>query len=355
MTEEDRLRTLLREAVPDPEYGTDRARDARQRAARHRKKLALVSVACAALLVAAIGVFVHPGGKSAQPPVGPSTNSPNDRAADALVCPPWPLESGWGDAKLPLGAVAVRLCAPQGVGVATFAGQWQAPDDLLTEHLDELVALINRQDRADPQGGCTADAGPGFVLVLAYPDGSTHTVSGERFGCGYVRYGDTTRLGAAEVWTQMVTFWKDQRAHISPEGVDTAAPRCDQIGELYGSEGIPFSPLSRWDEAVEARVCLARVGIEGPAGWKGRQVPAQLLRQLTASFVADRQRMGGPGCPATTPTHTYAIVGTTAWGDHVIVQSDCLSVWPGSTPAETWVPPTDVVAELTALLPGSDG
>lgn len=352
MTEEDRLREALRDAVPEPGLVPDRAGAARTRAATKRRALTVLAAAGTVLLIAGVGAISFPGRDSLEPPAGSTKHVTVDPGA--LDCAPWSEDAGNGDEKLPLGALAARLCDPTTAsGAPGFAMGWQAPKDLLTERLDELVSLINRQERPNLGGGCTDDAGPAYTLTLAYPDGSTRSVAGERYGCGFLRYGDTTRLGAEDVWQQIVTSWQAQRAETPPVDLDTTAPTCDQIGELYGPQGIRFSPFSRWDQVVEARVCRARIGIEGPYGWEGKPVPSDMLRELTVSYVADRQRIDGLECSPERQDLTFALIGTTAWGDHVRVETGCLSVWPGSTPDEAWTPPARLVAGLTTLLASS--
>lgn len=115
-------------------------------------------------------------------------------------CPPAPAE-GESDPideidpeapdAVPGGATSVRLCQGPGTEL-TDAGT------LLTDDVDDVVAVINGLETTGEPELCTADIGPGFRMVFGYPDGTTFIVSGKTYGCHELVVGSSYRVPATE-------------------------------------------------------------------------------------------------------------------------------------------------------------
>ena len=258
------------------------------------RALALVVVA---LLLAACG-----GRSAADSPPAPVP------AGLEEGCPEPTTELRFPGGDLPPGATQVRLCPDplltdyngESIGVAI-----QAPADLLTTGVAQLVTLVNGQPGVERSTPCNADAGPELVYWFGYPGGDWRAVQLGSNGCNHLTVGeDLRREGGVELATAFTEALVSQRE-------DEPAPGPGGAVSCPAWPGVnPHSALVLPD--VDLSVATWCVSPRSPRV-REAVAPPDLVSKLTAELW--------PGLP--TRTHPCGeaalswIEALTPWGDSV--------------------------------------
>jgi hypothetical protein len=234
---------------------------------------------------------------------------------------------------LPPGATAALICYSADEPVA-----WRAPDDVLTRHVDHLVAFVNRRPVHPTTEFCNTDAGPAYRIVLDYPDGA-RVITGDRAGCRDVRVGTDDREGGRGVWHTFFTLLARQREHSKPGRAPRAQLSCP-TPRHPGS----FTPL--WDGTLtSARFCPSRTA-QHPRATHGIPMSGRdlaVLRHDLATSADRRQRHPlRPGRCRGGLHVGYDVVAVDRWSDVIDIRGAC-SVY------LVVVPGTDRVAYVRAL------
>jgi hypothetical protein len=220
--------------------------------------------------------------------------------------PSTPLRFPEGD--LRTGATRVRLCpgpplvATDGSDVA--AAEVQGPDDLLTQGVGELVALVNRQDEVDGEQMCDGDAGPELVYWFGYRGDEWRAVQHSSYGCDLLQVGARIlRLGGDELSLAFTDALLAERATEPPPATPPEA-RC--LAPHTPRTGLVSADLA----LASATLCVS----PRPDTVRTAPLPPELLVRVDAELwpgVAERTRW-----PCRTGGSEW-IEGVTAWGDRV--------------------------------------
>jgi hypothetical protein len=291
-----------------------------------------------AVLVAAVGIVlvVRVGsGNLAAPDHSAVAPVPEDIAAS---CPapgrdlPYP-----ADGVLPEGAVAVRLC--NGPLLRTDTGQllatgFDAPDDVLTTGVGDLVDLVNGLEPAVTEGRlCHSIAGPRFAYWFLYPDGDARAVLYDAGGCRDTTTAPGRLAGGGQALERgFARALLAQRAHEEPPGTDEVAG-CNP-------NDAPVSPIVTSDLAFATLTYCTL-----PDGSRYRE------GHLTAAQVATANRdiRAGASSRACTGRPFSMVRGYTVWGDRVVTSGTCHRYRLGRG---TWTPSPRVVRMLEGLVMG---
>lgn len=224
-------------------------------------------------------------------------------------CPGPTAELRFPEGDLPEGATRVRLCP--GPPLTDYDGnpigtEIQAPTDLLTNAVTELVDLVNGQE--DVEGGleCTSDQGPVLAYWFGYPGGDWRAVQFDSYGCNVLTLGqDRRRRGGTELSTAFTEALVAQRAgQKAPDLTQQAACPASPIA-------IPRSALVLGEvELATAAWCV------NPRAQQVREVaiPADLVQQLNAGLWPGLATKSRWPCTEAVPSW---IEGLTPWGDVV--------------------------------------
>lgn len=302
---EQRLRDELPGLVPLPPAAPDRAAGARAFAARARRRTAL---AVAATVVVAAGAIATPlllsgGGGPELAPVSPAVD---------LECPARVADVG-GNGPLGEDPVAARLCSWTGTADSMVI---QAPADALVEGVDDLARSINAlpltTDDTSQEPACGSRIGPGFVLVLAYADGSERALIGSDYGCPQLTVvGGPTHTRPSEALSAFTQALHVQRSHTTPPDLAAPAPECGAWPLVPPSAGTTVS-LATIDEVDRAIVCIQphRRNLTPQGTLRRADVTADELGRLRAAWAPD-----GSARTDCTASGAAWVVGSTPWGE----------------------------------------
>lgn len=329
-TDERWLRDGLAGAVPEPPATPDRADGARAIARRARRTTAAVvgGVAASVLLVAGVVAVLGDDDPDGSDVANDGPVSPYD----APACPATPVDTRTqvGPDHVPDGATSVRLCDGNEIPI-------EVPKDALVTDVDTLAAAVNDLEPKATDAMCTMDLGPAYQLVFTYPDGSTTVASGELYGCDDVVVHGAVRTGAYEPWEKFIALLRAQRASLDPP-----APADPSTIDCPGSGGFGRQGAGQVTDLVVAKLCV---------GGKQAAISADELQQLVADVAANTTRSAAyVSCAAESPLP--ALVGATAWGDRVVVASECGTGWfvVDSTDHSVWRPGTAATTLIERLV-----
>lgn len=214
MTEDEAAREELREALaaglpaPTTTPGDRLLAVQRRRRAARTRVLAAGGLAAAAVVAGAVVGFGLLGESGDEP--GPATGvDRSSEVAPDLSCPPEGVLPGapdprdpdaGGAAELPPDPVAARLCPGPQQLVPQRPGDRGGEEAVGAETARDLVTSINGTEPQDPAVTlCTMDAGPDYLLLVGYPDGTVVPAAVESYGCRWVWVGGTPRPAADAV------------------------------------------------------------------------------------------------------------------------------------------------------------
>jgi hypothetical protein len=259
--------------------------------------LRALAAACAAgvLLLSGCGAAGGSGtGSSVRVPTGLEAGCP-DPAAEV----PFP------EGDLLEGATRVRLCP--GLPLTELGvGEIQAPADLLTSGVAELVSLVNTRDDLGDDVPCDHDAGPELVYWFGYPDGDWRAVELGSYGCHLLSVGEHRRReGGAELaiaFTDALMAQRDDR----PTPADAPPPRCPSWPYEAPSSALALEDV----DLASATWCVS----PRPRGVREAVIPSDFVQRLNTGLW--------PGLPTRTlrlcgEAITSWIEGLTPWGDAV--------------------------------------
>lgn len=232
------------------------------------------------------------------PPAGLESGCP-----DPGTAPPFP------DGDLPRGATRVRVCpgpAPvtEDAQAAPPAGV-QAPGDLLTTGVGELVGLVNGQEDVGNDLLCTADAGPEVVYWFGYAQDDWRAVQHGSYGCDLLTTGhEDQRLGGESLAREFATALVAQRQ-------EEAAPATTARAVCRAPYPTPRTALAAADlDVVSARRCV----MTRPGTVRSATLPPDLLARVNADLWPGVDERSRRLCASGS---TEWIEGVTAWGDLV--------------------------------------
>ena len=332
MTDERWLREGLADAVPEAPQAPGRAQAARERASRARRRTATAVLAGTAAVVAigVVGAIAFQRDPGSTGPAGPTASDTSPY--DAPACPPPPRPGGPSDKldrpdpdlpdAVPDGATSVRLC--QGEGTS-----FDVPEDALVTDVDAMVGSVDSLAKVPPPNMCRADLGPGYRLVFDYPDGTRFVASGQLYGCGAVVVGSGYRGHAEIPFNRFVDLLRAQRETAEPLSTPPADVSCDQG---------PSSPIAHATDLAVAALCL---------GDRGVAISADDLARLRDDMQANRSDHTDPGClgPA-----SPSLVGFSAWGDRIEIQSTCTTISYALPEGYYWTPSQEAQEVLNTLV-----
>ena len=216
---------------------------------------------------------------------------------------------------LPEDAVAGRICED---GRAHFA--WQPPQELLTEEIDGLLAVIAAQPPvADPDRHCTQQGGTGFDIRLEYPDDEVLSVFGDTGGCGELEVDGQRYEGAQAVLDGFLDRIEDQRT--------TATPSFERVRlGCGGSERGPRLSLVGEPRTLVRAISCWRENADELGPFHSSRISGSQLRLLLEDLDrrSYRQRnLTQPACQSSDLYYWQNIVGQTEWGDLVQISGVC--------------------------------
>jgi hypothetical protein len=260
----------------------------------------VVATAAAAVVVVAGCGWLDAG--SSDPAPVPVPRGLGSACPDPSTAPRFP------EGDLPAGATRVRLCPGPpltGYDGSRMAEDVQAPADLLRTGVDRLVALVNRQDDADGDLLCNADAGPEVVYWFGYDDGEWRAVQHGSYGCDALRVGVRShRLGGAQLALAFTESLLAQRAEGDPPPAITATACSDP-------HRTPRTALARADlEVTSALRCVST----RPGTVRAARLPDALVQRVNAEIWPGVPRRSRRACSTGNGEWIEAV---TAWGDRV--------------------------------------
>lgn len=339
---EDRLGRSLIEIVPGPPTG-DLAGAARTLARRARRRRQGVAAGAAAVAVlAAIGVpwTVTRGGEPGGDRGGEPVKEPE---AAALECPN-KVDSGTlpGKSGEPLkkGAVRAMLCPAGG------SGMFQPPSDALESGLEEFVAMVNAQSAGSPASStCPSNLGIAWTVLLEYADGTTSSVTGENYGCGWLYLGQHDQLeprvreGAEVIYRKYLGLLAAQRATREAPGVEvplSCRPSTSPTDEDPKALGLTHAMLC-WRTETLTRTPFQSVPLDDEL--------VALIDADIAQRSTGRQHDGGGEC---NDQLRVEIVTQNGWGDRTVVSGYGCGLYGGDN--WFWRPSAEVQQRLDELI-----
>jgi hypothetical protein len=208
---------------------------------------------------------------------------------------------------LPEGATRVRLCpGPPPRDGNAIGTEIQAPTDLLTNGVAELVDLVNKQEVVEGGIDCSSDEGPVLAYWFGYPDGDWRAVQFDSYGCNILTLGqDLRREGSTELATAFTEALMTQRdSQEAPDITQQAACPASPLA-------IPRSGLVSGEvELATAAWCVS------PRAQQVREVaiPPELVQQLNVGLWPGLATKSRRPCTEAVPSW---IEGRTPWGDAV--------------------------------------
>jgi hypothetical protein len=250
----------------------------------------------ALLLLAACGGQSRADTTSAPVPAGLETR-----------CPERTTELRFPQGDLPAGATQVRLCPGPPMTVDDPPGTAiQAPADLLTSGVRELVDLVNEQEAVEGGLECTSDEGPVLAYWFGYPDGEWRAVQLDSYGCNVLTLGhDLLRRGGTELATAFTEALVTQRDSQEAPGT-TQQATCPASPHSIPHSGLVLGEV----ELASAAWCVS----PRPGQVREVAIPPDLVQRLGAGLwpgMATKSRG-----PCTEAVSSW-IEGRTAWGDAV--------------------------------------
>ncbi|MCC8251220.1 hypothetical protein [Saccharothrix luteola] len=199
MNEND-VRNLLSDVVPDLSDEMDRVAQVRRRADRLHRRRRTVAVGAAAVVVLAVAGFLPTWlrGEPVEPFIaaaGPSPNCP--QYADLVP----KLGQGAEGPVVPEGAIRATLCTYR-LDTGT-TGAWHSQAATIDRDVSGVVTILNAlpdyatfvaEHPEAVDAGCTMSLRPQYRLLFEYPDGTERTVL-FAMNCGTVESGDIVRYG----------------------------------------------------------------------------------------------------------------------------------------------------------------
>lgn len=223
-------------------------------------------------------------------------------------CPDAATELRLPEGDLRQGATRVRLCPGPPLtdlnGEPT-GGDIQAPADLLTTGVGDLVSLVNRQEAVQGDIDCTFDGGPVLAYWFGYPDGDWRAVEFGSYGCNLLSLGrGLRRRGGVELATAFTDALVSQR-------LGQPAPAGSQQVSCPAWPGAPHSALVLDDvDLAAATWCVS----PHPRRVRESAMAADLVQRLNAELWPGLPTKSVRPCGETT---TSWIEGRTPWGDAV--------------------------------------
>lgn len=222
-------------------------------------------------------------------------------------CPEPTTELRFPEGDLPEGATRVRLCpGPPPREDSAIGIEIQAPTDLLTDGVAELVDLVNGQESIERGIDCTAEAGPVLAYWFGYPGGDWRAVRFDSYGCHSLTVGhDQSREGGAELATAFTEALLIQRD-------------AQEAPDIAGQAACPASPLAspRTGLVLGAVELATAAWCVSPRAQQVREVaiPPDLLQQLSVGLWPGLATKSRRPCTEAVPSW---IEGRTTWGDAV--------------------------------------
>jgi hypothetical protein len=235
---------------------------------------------------------------------------------DSRIAVPAGLESGcpepttavrFPEGDLPDGATRVRLCPGPPLTDDNLSGmKIQAPTDLLTDGVGELVDLVNAQEVVEGGLECTSDEGPVLAYWFGYPGGDWRAVQLDSYGCTLLTLGrDLRRQGGtrlATAFTEALMAQRDDR-----EAPDPGQPAACPTSPL----AIPRSGLLLGEvELATAAWCVT----PRPKQVREVAIPPDLVQQLSSDLWPGLATESRQPCAEAVPSWIEA---RTPWGDAV--------------------------------------
>jgi hypothetical protein len=222
-------------------------------------------------------------------------------------CPEPTTELRFPEGDLPEGATWVRLCpGPPPTDDSAIGTQIQAPTDLLTDGVAELVDLVNGQQAVAGGNDCTSDEGPVLAYWFAYPGGDWRAVRFDSYGCNILTVGqDLRREGGAELATAFTEALLTQRdGREAPDITELAT--CPASPVAIPRTGLVLGAA----ELASAAWCVS------PRAQQVREVaiPPDLVQQLSVGLWPGLTTRSRRPCTEAAPSW---IEGRTPWGDAV--------------------------------------
>jgi hypothetical protein len=197
---ENDIRNLLSDVVPDLSDPVDRAAQVRRRADRLRRRRRSVAMGTAVVIVLAVAGFLPTWLRGE--PVEPFTAA----AGPSPQCPQYAelvpkLGQGAAGPVVPEGAIRATLCTyrPDSGTTGGWHSQAATTDRDVSGVADVLNALPDyatfvAQHPEAEDAGCFLSRRPQYRLLFEYPDGTERTVL-IAMNCGTVESGDIVRYG----------------------------------------------------------------------------------------------------------------------------------------------------------------
>lgn len=320
MSEQDeferRLRDGLHAAVPDDPNTDAWAGAARRRSATtQRRALATVMtvtvVALAGITIPSLlprgaetSMSSQAGGASAEPEATVARDQ-KERANTGSTAGPTagPDCAAAGAATpagdLPSGATSIRLCPAGEPGLMLVA-----PPDALADPagVAEVIAAYNARPTPQPGQACTQELGPAYTLLIAYPDGTVWSVTGELYGCRTIG----PRVGAQQVLDSFAKALRQQRGEAPDPDAVQDVPACTGAGGAY----VPV----RVSDLIGVQLCV------GEQGEPRALTEAQQRRLLTGLRDHASTTFSMPRCSRTEPVH---LLGWNAYGEPLRLDYTC--------------------------------
>lgn len=213
--------------------------------------------------------------------------------------------------EVPAGATSVRLCDAGAESVTP-------PLDALTSDVVSVAEEVNGQRLV--RRACTDRRLPEYQLAFGYPDGTSFVVAGRFTGCAELLVGSARRHRAAPPLRAFVDGLRAQRATTTPpaDAADLAGLDCAQPPSR-----LPTS-VARPTELAVAVLCFAPQQFRGAP--RVEIAPADLAT-LVASMATDTASSAGDlGCGSPSPAQRYWIVGSSTWGDPIVMRRGCFGL-----------------------------
>lgn len=297
----------------------------------------LVTALAAGLAAVLVIAWVVRGGDGSGAAVDYSAVAPVPEGI-ATGCPPPGRDLPYpADGVLPDGAVAVRLCngPPQRTETgAPVNPLFDAPGDVLTTNVADLVALVNGLEPVVTKGRlCYDTGGSNYVYWFLYPGGDARAVLFNPGGCEDTLTAPDRRVGGGQALAGAF------RQGLLAERADQTPPGTQDAAGCNPNDA-PMSPIAT--PGVTDFATITYCVITGPQGNRYRE--GHLSGAQVGMVNRDIRAGRSPG-PCVGRSFTL-IRGLTVWGDRVWIGGTCHRYRLGK---DTWTPSPAVVRMLDGL------
>lgn len=273
---------------------------------------------------------------SQAPGGGAITTRIDERCADAVGT-----MTELPDGLLPLGPSRILLCDGDQEPLVRAFG----PAEPLTEGVDEVVDEFNNRPSIqldDTECMVTPVHPRYYTVVVEYPDGTSHVLTGSTDGCNAVEYSNGARAEAGAFLDSLIEHWESQRQQISyPLDLPAVCPDAD----------------SMMGPAIDSLVTGHACGFDPDATDRSDPIARELSPELVERFLAGATEFGEP-LPSTEPQpYVQSLVLENEFGDPVTfmrwLPDQIHWMWRGPDGQwMMWEPDQAMNAELDAVFEG---